>query len=111
YILNHSGCSYCLVSCQEVYEKVAAIRGKVPKLKEVYSFDKLPDCKNWQELLDLGADTGNQDEVEARKAAVHPGDLATHIYTSGTTGKPKGVMLSHDNIVSNVIASDRRVPF
>ncbi|EAR14490.1 AMP-dependent synthetase/ligase [Robiginitalea biformata] len=111
YILNHSGCSYCLVSCQEVYEKVAAIRGKVPKLKEVYSFDKLPDCKNWQELLDLGADTGNQDEVEARKAAVQPGDLATLIYTSGTTGKPKGVMLSHDNIVSNVIASDRRVPF
>lgn len=111
YILNHSGCTYCLVSCQEVYDKVAAIRGDVPKLKDIYSFDNLPGCKNWKELLELGADTGNQEEVEARKAAVQPGDLATLIYTSGTTGKPKGVMLSHDNIVSNVIASDRRVPF
>ncbi len=111
YILNHSGCSYCFVSCDEVYKKVEAIRNEVPKLRDVYSFDQLGDCKNWSELLEQGRDTGNQEEVEARKAAVRPGDLATLIYTSGTTGKPKGVMLSHDNIVSNVIASQKRVPF
>ncbi|MBC2839422.1 long-chain fatty acid--CoA ligase [Robiginitalea sp. SC105] len=111
YILNHSGCTYCFVSCQEVLEKVEAIRGQVPRLKEVYSFDTLPGCKNWKELLEIGADDGNQQEVEARKAAVKPGDLATLIYTSGTTGRPKGVMLSHDNIVSNVLSSEERVPF
>lgn len=110
YVLNHSEATYCFVSCGEVYGKVDAIRAKVPSLKEVYSFDSLPDCKNWNELLELGADTSNQEEVEKLKDAVKPEDLATLIYTSGTTGKPKGVMLSHSNVVSNALASSKRLP-
>jgi long-chain acyl-CoA synthetase len=111
YVMTHSESKYCFVSCGEVLAKVKAIQADVPGLKEVYSFDRLDDCKNWEELLRLGEDDANQEDVENLKAAVKPDDLATLIYTSGTTGRPKGVMLSHSNIVSNVLASKDRVPF
>ncbi len=111
YVLNHSGATYCFVSCQEVLDKVLAIGENLKNLKEVFSFDDLGNCKSWKTVMQKGADESNQHEVEARKNAVQPNDLATLIYTSGTTGRPKGVMLSHDNIVSNVIASKLRVPF
>ena len=111
YILNHSEAKLCFVSCEEVFEKVKSIQSKAKNLKEVFSFDELKDCKNWKEVLEMGSDTSNQDEVEVLKKAVKAEDLATLIYTSGTTGRPKGVMLSHNNIVSNVISSEVRVPF
>ena len=111
YILNHSGSILCFVSDIEVYNKVKNIQANVPALKEVYSFNEIEGCENWTSLLTLGADTSNQDVVEDRKNNVTTQDLATIIYTSGTTGKPKGVMLSHQNIVSNVLNSARRIPF
>lgn len=111
YILNHSGAIYCLVSDEEVLKKVNAIKNNVPNLKDVFSFNTISGCKNWTELLDLGKDESNQSEVEARKESVTTEDLATIIYTSGTTGRPKGVMLSHKNIVSNVLGSEKRIPF
>ncbi|HTO35319.1 MAG TPA: AMP-binding protein, partial [Flavobacterium sp.] len=110
YILNHSECVYCFVSDEVVFEKIKSIAHKVPTLKDVFSFDEITGCKNWTEILDLGKDTSNQEEVEKRKEEVNPHDLATIIYTSGTTGKPKGVMLSHHNIVSNVLDSTPRIP-
>lgn len=111
YILNHSGSIYCFVSDTEVLQKVNAIKANVPTLKEVFSFDEIAGCKHWTALLTLGADESNQAEVEAKKDAIKEDDLATIIYTSGTTGKPKGVMLSHKNIVSNVLDSAPRIPF
>jgi long-chain acyl-CoA synthetase len=111
YILNHSEASYCFVSCEEVYQKLASVGTQVKGLKEVFSFDQIKDCKNFEELPKLGASLNNQGEVEKRKEAVQPEQLATLIYTSGTTGKPKGVMLSHHNIVSNVLSARSRVPF
>lgn len=110
YILNHSGAIYCFVSDQEVFNKVMNIKDKVPTLKEVYTFDEIPNAKNWEEVLKLGEDTSNQNEVDKRKSAIDENDVATLIYTSGTTGKPKGVMLSHKNIVSNAIYSSERLP-
>jgi long-chain acyl-CoA synthetase len=109
YVLNHSESIYCFVSDEDVLEKVKKVQHKT-KIKDIYSFDHIDGCKHFSELFDLGKDEANQNEVEARKEAVKPSDLATIIYTSGTTGKPKGVMLSHDNITSNVLNSYPRLP-
>ena len=109
YVLNHSEAIYCFVSDEEVYNKVLEVKDNT-KLKEVYSFDEITGCKNYTELFELGADDSTQADVELRKSKVLPSDLATIIYTSGTTGKPKGVMLSHHNIVENVLASVPRLP-
>ena len=110
YILNHSEATYCFVSDKEVLAKVNAIKANA-NLKDVFTFNDIHGEKSWEELLELGKDKSNQDVVEDRKKNVTPQDLATLIYTSGTTGKPKGVMLSHNNLVSNVLDSEKRVPF
>lgn len=109
YVLNHSESIYCFVSDKEVLEKINKVKAKT-SLKEVYSFDHIAGCKHYSELFELGKDESNQEEVEARKNDIQPSDLATIIYTSGTTGKPKGVMLSHDNITSNALAGAKRLP-
>lgn len=111
YILNHSEAKYCFVSDIEVFKKISLIRENTPHLLDIYSFNEIEGCKNWTDLLKIGTDKSNQDVVEDRKNNVKTEDLATIIYTSGTTGKPKGVMLSHQNIVSNVIDSASRIPF
>ena len=110
YILNHSESQYVFVSDIEVYQKLQSIKANVPLLKDVFSYNDIAGCKSWKEILELGADTSNQDVVEDRKNNVTTTDLATIIYTSGTTGRPKGVMLSHQNIVSDVLMSAPRVP-
>lgn len=110
YILNHSESKYCFISDQEVFDKINSIKNRVPSLIEIYSYNDIPGCKNWKEILESGKDESNQNEVEARKDSIVATDLATIIYTSGTTGRPKGVMLTHQNIVSNVLMSAPRVP-
>ena len=110
YILNHSESKYCFVSDQEVYNKVIAIKKNVKNLIEIYSFDDIPGCKNWTELLTLGENNLNEELLNKTKDAVKPDALATIIYTSGTTGIPKGVMLSHQNVVSNVLSASKRLP-
>ena len=110
YILNHSESIYCFVSDQEVYDKVKSIQKNVKSLKKVYSFDKIKGCPHWSELLDEGAKMDNDDTVTKMKNQVKSEDLATIIYTSGTTGVPKGVMLSHNNVVSNVVSASKRLP-
>jgi long-chain acyl-CoA synthetase len=109
YVLNHSEAIYCFVSDIEVLEKVNLIKQNT-KLKGIYTFDNIAGEKSWKDILESGKDNTNQAKVEERKEAVKPEHLATLIYTSGTTGKPKGVMLSHKNIVSNILAAKKRVP-
>lgn len=109
YVLNHSESVYCFVSDITVIEKLNKIKENT-QLKGIFTFDDIQGERSWKELLELGKDDSNQAEVEIRKNEVKSTDLATIIYTSGTTGKPKGVMLTHDNIVQNVICSKQRVP-
>ena len=109
YVLNHSEAIYCFASDRDIVEKLNQIKGDT-SVKEIFTFDDIIDEKSWKDVLEAGKDTDNQVEVEARKKEVNAEDLATLIYTSGTTGRPKGVMLSHANIVSNVLASEKYVP-
>ncbi|GJQ06106.1 AMP-dependent synthetase [Capnocytophaga cynodegmi] len=110
YIFNHAECKYCFVSDKELLDKITSIQDKLPNLKGVYTFDDVPYAHSWKEILDLGEDGSNQEEVEKLKISIQPNDLATIIYTSGTTARPKGVMLSHNNIISNVIDCQDRLP-
>lgn len=110
YIFNDSEVKFAFVSDEELYKKISSIKSEVPSLVSIYTFDKVNGAPNLNEILDLGSDPANQHEVSAVKKQVKPDDLVTIIYTSGTTGKPKGVMLSHNNILSNVLGSNPRVP-
>ncbi|MGG8494777.1 AMP-dependent synthetase/ligase [Tenacibaculum sp. TC6] len=103
YILNHSDSTYCFVSDHQLYEKVKEVASKT-QLKKIFSFEELATDYDWNSFLKLGASEELQSEVDELKIKVQPNHLATIIYTSGTTGTPKGVMLSHHNIVSNVFA-------
>ena len=109
YILNDSGARILFVSGEAQLEKIRRLRaaGRVPRLERVVSFDPMEPEGGWLLSLDALA-TRNPDApdaVEARSERVRPEQLATLIYTSGTTGEPKGVMLSHKNIVSNVLGA------
>ena len=110
FIFNNADVKYCFVSDADLYEKVMKIRDNVPTLQGVFSFDQISGVPNWREIIDLGNDEATQGEVEDLSKSINTEDLATIIYTSGTTGKPKGVMLSHMNIVSNVLGSNPRIP-
>lgn len=111
YIIKHSESLYVFVSDKEVLKKLDAVKFNIPKLRGIYSFDEIPGCANWSQIITAGKQALNDQKLETVKANVVPSDLASVIYTSGTTGTPKGVLLTHENIVSNVMGSENRVPF
>jgi len=108
YILNHSDAKYCFVSDDSLYQKVKSIAGKT-QLQNVFSLDEIQTDYSWNSFLKIGENEDRQSKITALKNAVKPEDLATIIYTSGTTGIPKGVMLSHKNIVFSVFKTAQKI--
>ena len=111
FIFNNAEIKYCFLSDKDLLNKVTKVKHNIPSLQGIFTFENISGAANWKEVLDLGEDDSTQIEVEDLSNTINAEDLATIIYTSGTTGKPKGVMLSHNNIVSNVIHSAPRIPF
>lgn len=109
YIMNNAEVKLCLVSDKELFDKVNSIKLKVPTLKNIYSFDEIPDTEHWSSIKEMGKD-GDEKQLQEIMDSIKEDEMATLIYTSGTTGKPKGVMLSHKNLVSNAVDSRKRLP-
>ncbi len=110
FIFNDAAVKYVFVSGQDILDKVNNIRNNVLSLKNIYSFDDLPGVDHWTKIT-AAVTEADIAAMELVKAGIQPGHCATIIYTSGTTGTPKGVMLSHNNIVSNVLHSRKSFPF
>ncbi len=110
FIFNDAGIQYAFVGDESIYNKVRPLMGKVSSLKGIYTFDKVNGANYfWDALPALIA--VNKEEIKKRRDVVTEDDLATIIYTSGTTGNPKGVMLMHRNMVSNIKSVQEVTPF
>lgn len=109
FILNDAQVKYVFVSGEDMLDKVNGIQHQVPSLIKTFTFDASPRADVWTSLL--SSDQGLLDQVEAWKKRIQPEHCVTIIYTSGTTGFPKGVMLSHRNLVTNVLNATKSFPF
>lgn len=104
FIFNDAEIKFVFVSGDDLYEKVKKVATSSPSVKEIFTFNQVKNAKHFSELVKLGKNNHNETQLHEIKNTIKEDDLATILYTSGTTGIPKGVMLSHRNIFSNIYA-------
>ena len=109
FILNDAQVKICVVSNLELATKMSNVKGDISSLEHLFTFDEIDGFTNWKQIFELASSTPETD-VHKRMEQVKKTDLVTIIYTSGTTGNPKGVMLSHNNLLSNLEACKSRIP-
>ncbi len=110
YILNHAEVKCLFIEGKELLSKIEHILPDIPEVKNVYTIKEQEGLKHLSELIDLGIANSDEAKLKSIMSDVKPNDLATLIYTSGTTGDPKGVMLSHNNIISNLTVVEPILP-
>ncbi len=106
YILNHCDPKLVIVSDNILYQRIQPIASKISGIKDIYTFNEIEGVKNWKDIVETGKKNRNKynNDLKNIKENIKPDETVTLIYTSGTTGHPKGVLLSHNNIVSNIKA-------
>ncbi len=110
YILNDSGAKIIFVGSEEIFDKVKMLVDKVETLQAIYSFDEIEGAIDWHEIIEDGLSNPQASKMKANQLEVKSSDLFTLIYTSGTTGNPKGVMLSHHNLYSQLTGLKDALP-
>lgn len=109
FVLKDAQVKLVFVNDEELFHKVLSVKEKVPTLEEIYTFEHVANARHWKDIMAL-SDEAAHEQVKAIAENIEYEDLVTIIYTSGTTGTPKGVMLSHRNILSNVMACSPCLP-
>ena len=110
YIINDCGAKMIFVGSSEIYENVQGLDKEIECLEHIYSFNQIKGVKNWMDILESGILNPMNDKMQEIQASIKETDLFTLIYTSGTTGKPKGVMLNHSNVISQITTLKEKLP-
>jgi len=110
FILNDAEVKYVFVSDEQLFTKISSIRKDLISVAGIYSIEPVAGAMNWNEILERGSKNRNAGSLMAIKDSIKPDDIVTILYTSGTTGVPKGVMLTHNNIISNILATQNLLP-
>jgi long-chain acyl-CoA synthetase len=110
YIINDCGAKIVFIGSKDIYNNIQGLENEIECLEHIFSFDEIKGVRNWLELIEKGVVNPKADKMKEIQSTINEEDLFTLIYTSGTTGNPKGVMLNHKNVISQITTLKERLP-